>query len=74
MNVPCCNFHKRFSRRKVIKNILPNLSQILHINVNKLTKNNDAIKGLKVQKTITSIYKEKEFKVRKLKNEDIMKG
>jgi hypothetical protein len=65
MNVPCCNFHKRFSRRKVINNILPNLSQKLHIIGNKLTKNNNAIKGLKVLKTMTRIYKAKEFKVRK---------
>jgi len=42
------NFTRDLIEEKVINNILPNLFQILHIIVNKLTKNNNAIKGLKV--------------------------
>jgi hypothetical protein len=34
--------------KKVVKNSLPNISQILHIIANKQTKDNNAIKGLKV--------------------------
>jgi hypothetical protein len=64
MNAPCCNFHKRFSRRKVINNILPILFQILHTIANKKTKYNNAIKGLKVLKIFKNIYEAKGFKVK----------
>jgi hypothetical protein len=47
MNVPCCSFHKKFRRRKIINNIQPNLFQILHIIMNKEEEDNNAIKGLK---------------------------
>ncbi len=60
-------FPQKFSRRKVIKNILPILFQILHTIGNKQTKDNNAIKGLKDLKTFKNIYEVKGFKVKKKK-------